>query len=421
MLLTHRMDTPLSHETLDRRFRKNLLVATALLSTVVVAAWVVNALVTPSIALDDIRIAQVHRGQIANTINASGVVIPMHEEQVSSPIQTRVAKVHVKPGQEVAAGELLLELDDHTILLAMDNLKEQIAQQENRVQGLTLEMGQKLKQLVSDIELLELDLQSAQVKLGRYQKLGTLGATSAADLLAAELAVKRHEIQIRQHRESIVDTRRTTETNIEGARLQKSIFQKQLAQQQHLQSQTQVRAPFAGMLTWLLAEEGASLSTGQLVARISELRNYRVEASVSDFYARYLSAGQQVRVEYSGQALAGQVHTILPEIQNGTVKLLVDLEQPNHPMLRNKLRVDANIITDHKADTLIAENGPAFNGKGRQELYVIEGGKAHKRVLEVGLGDGKAIEILAGAKLGDRIVISDISRFKHLSSIKVTE
>lgn len=165
------------------------------------------------------------------------------------------------------------------------------------------------------------------------------------------------------------------------------------------------------MLTWLLTDEGASLVEGQLVAKVSELRNYRVEVSVSDFYARYLSQGQQVRIEYSGQTLAGQVHTILPEIEDGTVKLLVNLEQPNHPLLRNKLRVETNIITEQKANTLIAESGPAINGKSRQEVYVLEGRQAQKKVLDVGLGDGNTIEVLSGAKLGDQLIISDTSRY----------
>ena len=94
------------------------------------------------------------------------------------------------------------------------------------------------------------------------------------------------------------------------------------------------------MLTSLVEHEGASVAAGQLVARVSELDNYRVEATLSDFHARLLTPGQAVRVEQNGEVLPGTVHTILPEIQNGTIKLLVDLAQPGSPLLRNKMRVD---------------------------------------------------------------------------------
>ena len=312
-------------------------------------------------------------------------------------------------------------LDDFTIRLALDNLREQVAQQDIRANVLTMEMETTLKKLASEIELLELDLQSNKVKLSRFQKLGANGITSAVDLQAAELAVKRNEVQLRQTKELLHDTRKTSGSNVQAARLQKSIYQKQLDMQQRLLDQTQVKAPFDGLLTWLIAEEGSTVNTGQMIAKVSELNNFKVEASVSDFFARYLKEGQAVRVEYSGQILQGQVQTILPEIQNGTVKLFVSLDQANHPLLRHKLRVEANIVTDKKEQALIVDLGVAINGKGRQEVFVLENGQAVKRSIEIGLGDNKVTEVIQGAQLGEQIVISDVSRFKHLNQFRVVQ
>ncbi|GJJ03582.1 hemolysin secretion protein D [Duganella rhizosphaerae] len=415
------MDQALNPSIISGRRRKTVMVLAAALATLCAAAWGINRVVSPSVDAGSVLLAEVRVGNIANTINASGIVIPVHEELVSSPIQTHVAKVHAKLGQQVKAGELLLELDNRTIVLAIDGIREQLAQQENRILALTLEMDQKRKQIVSAIELLELDLQATRVKLGRYQTLRKAGGVSAEDLLTAELNVKRTEIQLRQQHEQIDDGKRVTSSSIEGARLQKNILQKQLQQQQELLAQTQVRAPFAGMLSWLLADEGASLATGQLVAKVSELSNYKVEASLSDFHARALSAGQAVRVEQGNVRLDGVVQTILPEIQNGTVKLLVTLAQPNHPMLRNKLRVEVNIVTEQKQNTLLADYGPAFNGRGPQDIFVVRDGVARKTTLNIGASDGKAVEILSGARAGDRLIISDTTRYKERDSIRVAQ
>lgn len=415
------MDTNISPHIIRRRRRKTGLAIAALLATISFTAWGINRVIAPSVDASNVSIATVRVGNIANSISASGIVIPVHEELVSSPIQTRVAKVHAKLGQQVQTGELLLELDHRTILLASDSLKEQLAQQENRILALTLEMDQKRKQLTGAIELLQLDLEAARVKLGRYQTLRKAGGISAEDLLTAELNVKRIEIQLRQHHEQQDDNQRVTRSNIEGARLQKSILQKQLQEQQQLLAQTQVRAPFSGMLTWLMAEEGASVSTGQLVAKVSELNNYKVEASLSDFHARSLSAGQQVLVEQGNVRLAGEVQTVLPEIQNGTVKLLVTLREPHHAMLRNKLRVEVGIVTEQKHNTLLADAGPAFNGRGPQDIFVVRDGVARKTALDIGASDGKSVEILSGARAGDQLIISDTSRYKERDSVRVAQ
>jgi len=415
------MDLALDPGIIKRRQRHQVLVIAALLATLCLAAWGINRLVGPSVEASGLMLAQVRVGNIANTINASGIVIPVHEELVSSPIQTHVAKVHAKLGQQVRAGELLLELDERAVVLAIDSIREQLAQQENRIAALTLELSQKRKQTASAIELLQLDLEAARVRLARSQTLRKAGGVSAEDLLTAELNVRRIEIQLRQQREQIDDNQRVTSINIEGARLQKNILQKQLAQQQQLSGQTRVRAPFAGMLTQLMDEEGASVGNGQLVAKVSELNNYKVEASLSDFHARALGAGQAVLVEQGNVRLAGRVQTILPEIQNGTVKLLVTLAEPNHAMLRNKLRVEVNIVTEQKSHTLLADAGPAFNGRGPQEIFVVRDGVARKTTLDIGASDGKSVEILSGARAGERLIISDTSRYKDRDSVRVAD
>ena len=413
------MDIPITPATLQRRRRLTILTAAIVLGTLCAGAWAINRVLRPSVDGADIRVAEVRLGDIANTISAAGVVIPMHEELVTSPIQSRVAKVHAKLGQTVAAGALLLELDERTIVLARDSLKDQLAQQENRIGALALELEQKRKQIVSAIELLELDLQSARVKFERYTTLRRAGGVSGEDMLSAELNVKRLDIQLRQQRELIDDTRRATSSSIEGARLQKSILQKQLDQQQELLDRTRVRAPFAGVLTMLVEDEGASVAMGQQVARVSEPNNYRVEASLSDFHARILVPGQAVRIEQGKDTLAGHVQTVLPEIQNGTVKLLVTLDQPSHSLLRNKMRVDVNIVTDQKKNVLVADNGPAFNGRGRQQVYVLRDGVARKTEVNIGAADGKAVEIISGAGRRDKLIVSDTGAFKQHDSIRI--
>ena len=134
------MDQPIDPRLHTRR-RQRLLAAIGLaLLALLVGAWSLNRLVAPSVARDAVRIVEVHRGAIADTISAAGVVVPVHEEQLVAPVRSRVARVVVKPGQVVAAGDLLLELDAASIRLAIDNLEEQIAQQDIRVRALTLDL-----------------------------------------------------------------------------------------------------------------------------------------------------------------------------------------------------------------------------------------------------------------------------------------
>ena len=414
------MDQAIPLDILRRRTRVRLASTLLVLGALCAGACGLNRALRPSVSAADVVVAEVRRGNVDNTVGAAGVVIPVHEEVVASPGASRVAKVLAKPGQQVRAGDLLLELDDRDIRLALEALKEQLAQQDNRIATLKQELEQKRTQIVSSLELLEIDLQAARATLERNEKLRSSGLVSGENLLTAQLNVKRTEIQLRQQRALLDATHRTTATNIAAADLQKAILQKQIAQQEQLLDRTRVRAPFGGMLTWLLEEEGASVAAGQLVARVSELNNYRVEATLSDFHARQLAPGQAVRVEQNGEVMAGTVHTILPEIQNGTIKLLVDLAQPRNPHLRNKMRVDVAVVTERRTNVLVVDGGPAFNGRGPQPAFVVRDGVARRTTLDLGAGDGKVVEVVAGAHAGDRVVVSDTADFKHRDTIRIT-
>jgi HlyD family secretion protein len=116
----------------------------------------------------------------------------------------------------------------------------------------------------------------------------------------------------------------------------------------------------------------------------------------------------------------GRVHTILPEIQNGTVKLLVDLAQPHNPQLRNKMRVDVNIVTARKSGTLVLDSGAAFNGSGRQDAFAVLDGVARRTTLQLGSSDGRLVEVLGGARPGERFIVSDTRAFANLDTIRIT-
>jgi HlyD family secretion protein len=414
------MDQALSPEWLQRRRRRRLAGAAAVLLVLGAAAFGLNRLLQPGVPAESVLLTTVRVGSIAQTLSATGLVVPSREEQVTSPLPTRVGRVHVKPGEAVQAGQRLLTLDNQSAVLAAEALREQLAQSDNRRASLQQELQQKRRQIAAAIELLELDLQSAQVRWSRFQEHRDSGTVSKNDLMAAELAVQRLQIQVRQQRELLQDTEAATLRSLQAAALQQSIQRKQLEQQLRLIAQTEVRAPFSGVLTALVTDEGASVSAGQMVAKVSELAHFAVEATMSDFHARALAAGQAVRVEQGGQTLTGRVQTVLPEIVDGTVRLRVTLDQPDHPMLRHRLRVDVRVVTERRERTLVADQGPAFNGRGLQPVFVVHDGVARRTMLELGASDGHLVEIVAGAQEGDRIVRSRIPEALQRDTLRIT-
>ena len=78
------------------------------------------------------------------------------------------------------------------------------------------------------------------------------------------------------------------------------------------------------------------------------------------------------------------------------------------------------VITAHKAGVLVVDSGAAFNGKGPQPAFKVEDGMARKLVLNLGASDGKVVEVVSGARAGERLIVSSTDAFKDKDSIRIS-
>src|SRR5690606_31766450 len=96
----------------------------------------------------------------------------------------------------------------------------------------------------------------------------------------------------------------------------------------------------AGVLTWVVSDEGALVRRGDVLARIADLSSFRIDATVSDIHAATLHSGQTVFVRIDDHTVDGVVQEVYPAVENGTVRFMVGLVGESAVELRPSLRVD---------------------------------------------------------------------------------
>ena len=176
----------------------------------------------------------------------------------------------------------------------------------------------------------------------------------------------------------------------------------------------------AGAITYPWKADGATVGTGEVLARIADLDSFRVEASVADAYASRLEVGRPVRVLIDDEPLPGRVSGILPTIESGAVRFTVDLDEPSHPGLRHNLRVDVLVVTGFRADVLRAPRGPYIQGGGDEhQVFVVRGDRARRTDIRLGLIGHEFYEIVEGLEEGDEIVLSDMRDYLHAREVRV--
>jgi HlyD family secretion protein len=409
---------------LTRRQRRKRWISAAsksLLAAGIVTAvgWAGQRYLRPSLERSDIRVATVERGPLEATVSATGTIAPRREQTISSPVGAEIRVVHVSLGERVAQGEIIMGLDTTASKLALSNLEEQLALKNAEIRSQKLQHADAIRQAQSRRELLTIDLESRDVRLERLNQLADTGAISAADLLEARLDVKRTQVELEQIGAEIVSREARREAELERLELDYSILDRQRADQARRVAHSSVATPLAGIVTALVQDTGAVVMEGQLLATIADEQSFIVEAAVSDFYGPQLKARQRARIRSSTSEFGGYVSRILPTADSSRLDLFIELDDPTAPAFQTNLRVDVDIVTAEKSGVLKVRRGPALEGAGIEQLYVIDGNRAVRTPVRLGVSERQEIEIVDGLEVGDQIIISDTSAFERLAEVRI--
>jgi HlyD family secretion protein len=413
------MDRDLTRQQRRKRWisaaSKTLLAA----SIVTAIGWAGQSYLRPSLDRADVRVATVERGPLEATVSATGTIVPRREQTISSPVSAEIRVVHVSLGERVAQGEIIMELDTTASKLALSNLEEQLALKNAEIRSQKLQHADAIRQAQSRRELLTIDLESRDVRLERLNQLADTGAISAADLLEARLDVKRTQVELEQIGAEIVSREARREAELERLELDYSILDRQRADQARRVAHSSVATPLAGIVTALVQDAGAVVMEGQLLATIADEQSFIVEAAVSDFYGPQLKARQRARIRSSTSEFGGYVSRILPTADSSRLDLFIELDDPTAPAFHTNLRVDVDIVTAEKSGVLKVRRGPALEGAGIEQLYVIDGNRAVRTPVRLGVSERQEIEIVDGLEVGDQIIISDTSAFEQLAEVRI--
>ena len=413
------MDRPLSEQDINQQKRNIWLKGISLVLLIATIFYAINWLFTPSVNREKLRTSKVSLQTLTATINAGGLVVPLIEETLSSEINSQVSQVFLGPGQQVKKGQPILQLDTQKLNLAADKIKEQIALKNSQIKTKQLVTRRSINDVKSRIELLTVDLKSRKTKQQRLNQLTSVGAFSNQELLEAELNVKRTEIEIRQLNQSMSDLESTNKAETETLSLEKSMLEKELAEQHRLISGALITAKRDGVVSWLKQDEGSSVSLGEPLAKIVDDSQFRIEATLSDFYSSQLIPNMMAQITYQDKTMMGRLTQQTPTIENGIMKLSITLDQPDNSLLKNNLRVDVGLITKTVDQTLALSKGPFISGRGIQNVFVIRDQIAYRTEIEVGLSDANIYQIINGLNENDEVIISDMSDFIHLKEFAI--
>lgn len=173
---------------------------------------------------------------------------------------------------------------------------------------------------------------------------------------------------------------------------------------------TQVRAPYAGLVTQRHVQVGEMASPGQPLMTGISLKQLRVAVDVPQNLIPAIRAGQGVRILLpDNQVVAATGMTVFPFADQGSNTFKVRLNLPaNLANLYPGMFVKAGFLTGEKRELAIPKSAVVQ----RSEVtgaYVIKEGKVSFRQIRVGRDLGDTLVVLSGLTEGEQVALDPIS------------
>lgn len=184
-----------------------------------------------------------------------------------------------------------------------------------------------------------------------------------------------------------------------------------------------VRPTITGVLQAVPVEEGQQITLGTTLARVADPTKLKAELRIAQTQAGEVRIGQAATVDTRNGIVAGRVIRIDPAVVQGTVLVDVELLTDDLPPgARPDLSVDGRIEIERLSDVLYVDR-PAY-GQANQSVglfrLIDDGAAAVRTTVRFGASSVDKIVVQEGLQVGDKIILSDMSRFDTADKVRIS-
>jgi len=405
-----------------KRIRQAIYAALGLMAVVVVSVGLSRLKpAAPTVERAVVWPDNVKRGPMIRQVRGLGTLTPEDIRWIPATTQGRVERIILRPGTPVKHDAVILELSNPQLEQQLLDAELKLAAAQAGLENLKVQLQNDLLTTRAAAANIEADYNKAKMQAQMNEAL-------AKDQLVSELVLKQSNIEADQLGVRNQIAKEQLESKAESMRAQLAVQQSavdqaravlQLTRQQR--DELKVRAGLDGMLQLVPVEVGQQVAPGTNLARVANPSRLKAEIKIAETQAKDIQLGQKAEVDTRNGVVEGRVARIDPSVQNGTrtvdVTLLGELPRGAVP----DLSVDGTIELERLNDVLFMGR-PAFG----QEQSVVglfkvsaDGSGAERVQVKLGKSSVNTVEVLSGLKVGDQVILSDMSAYDAYDRIRL--
>jgi HlyD family secretion protein len=365
--------------------------------------------------------AKVERGPMVRQVRGLGTLTPEDIRWIPATTQGRVEKIILRPGTQVKSNDVILELTNPQLDQQLQDAQLKLGAAEAGLANIKVQLQNDLLQQRAASASIESDYNKAKMQAQMNEAL-------AKDQLVSTLVLEQSRVDATSLGVRNQISKDQLESKADSMRAQMAVQQSlvdqarallKLTQQQ--QDELKVRAGLDGMLQLVPVEVGQQVAPGTNLARVANPSRLKAEIKIAETQAKDIQLGQKAEVDTRNGIVQGRVARIDPSVQNGTrtvdVTLTGDLPKGAVP----DLSVDGTIELERLNDVLFMGR-PAFGqDQSVVGLFKIgdDGVNAERVQVKLGRSSVNTIEVLSGLKVGDQVILSDMSAYDAYDRIRL--
>ncbi|HKV62155.1 MAG TPA: HlyD family efflux transporter periplasmic adaptor subunit [Candidatus Acidoferrum sp.] len=375
----------------------------------------------PSVESSTIWPDTVKRGPMLREVRGLGTLVPEDIRWVASQTDAHVDKWVLRPPAVVKPTSVIMELSDPTVQKDALDAEYQLKGAEADYQNLRVQVNSDLMSQKATEAAVRSDYEQARIQHDTDEKLAKEGLTS--QLIEQQSKVKADQLKIRLELETERTKIATDSANARLAAQQAKVEQtKALYQLKKSQADAlHVRAGIDGVLQLLPVDVGQHVTPGMNLARVADPKKLRAEIKIAETQAKDVVPGQKATIDTRNGIVNGHVSRVDPSVINGTVTVDVTIDDPLPPGARPDLSVDGTITLENLKDVLYV--GRPVHGQADSTIGIFkiidDGSEAVRVNVKLGRSSVNTIEILEGLKVGDKVILSDMSAWDNFDRVRL--
>ena len=365
----------------------------------------------PSVERATVWVDTVKRGPMVRQVRGLGVLVAEDIGWAPAAFDSQVSKVDVKSGETVHPDTILTVLTNPDMELAANDLEWQVKQAEANLKDLKVKLeSSRLDQEVT-VESTESDLKQARLTKERDEQLLKMELKSD---LEVKLSVAKWEqldqrLGLEKKRLEIMKESEQAQLDSQDVQVQKLRAAWVLKKQQV--AELTIRAGIDGVLQEMTLQVGQRVKPGDVLAKVAQPRHLKAELKIAETQAKDILLGQPAEIDTRNGIIPAIVNRIDPNVINGTRTVDCKLMGALPPGAVADLSVDGTVEIEKLNDVLFVGR-PVFGQPNSQVgLFKLDAdGKGASRIpVKLGRSSVNTIEIVDGLRIGDQVILSDMS------------